>query len=186
MKPSDRIEIVNKTTYCTRDFRKIFTLAFREWHKNHLRPSRIRVEITWKEGGGIHGYAYFNSRLVYLQIPDRLKTESQWNDIGDFVDVFMHELFHCEGARHIDMKFNHSYYPKYNREKFKGMVIKNLGLKSPKPAPTTNDKMLRINERIKRWQSKAKRAANAIRKLQKSLKYYQRLQIEQLTVVKNS
>jgi len=50
---------------------------------------------------------------------------------------------------------------------------------APKPeAPTPNpriEKMRRIEARIARWESKKKRAETALKKLRKSLRYYERL-----------
>jgi hypothetical protein len=183
MKPSQRIGIINKTTFSTRDFRKIFTIAFREWHKKHIKPQRIRVEISWTKRTGIHGYAWIGGHSVILRIPNAKKDLEEFSPItiADIISVFLHEVDHCSGTDHNDMAFRNKYYPEYDSKKFEGMTVKNLGLKAPKPKPTTGDKIIQIAQRLKRWQSKEKRAQTAIKKLQRHLKRYQKVQVAELS-----
>lgn len=183
MKPSQRIGINNKTTFSTRDLRKVFTIGFREWHKHHIKPRRIFVNVTWARRDNIHGTAWIGGTTINMMIPKRIRKALEMESFHkhDLISVFMHEVDHCSGTDHYDMAFRNKYCPDYDKTKFEGITIRNLGLKAPKPKPTTGDKMLQIAQRLKRWQSKEKRAQTAIKKLQRQLKHYQKAQVAELS-----
>lgn len=103
-------------------------------------------------------------------------------DVPPFVALVQHELWHNYGIRHGDMP-NTVRYCSTDTD-FVRQVVADLGfdaveeISTPEP-PDLDDKraskLASLDERIARWEGKLRRAENAIKKLRRQRRYYERV-----------
>lgn len=155
------IEIVNKTKHSTKSLRAIFTLVHADFLKLHAHPKRLRVYVG-RARHHVHGFAYLNSGAIDLFLPSK-------PDLQTVAWVFYHELLHCDGLEHKDMpdrKLSHKDFS----------YVDHLTIEPEQPkrklSKTVDTKITALKARRRRWLTKMIRAHRAIRKIDRSLKYY--------------
>ena len=82
------------------------------------------------------------------------------HDASHWVFGLLHPTFKTHSAAHAALE----------RQMIEAVLAKGWHLPKEKPAPVVIDEMANIEARIKKWRSKAKRAATAIRKLERKAK----------------
>lgn len=130
------------------------------------------------------GKAFLNSSLMYVNVPASLI------DRIDLAMVIAHEMAHTRGMTHNQMRG----HPQYRRvgvyrqfyswaesmplekylEKMKADPVQKI-IPEPKPKkPIQVVRFEKISEQVKKWESKFKRAENALKKLRPKLSYYEK------------
>ncbi len=190
-KGMQRISLVNRTDYNSRDLRAIFAAVLKQYHRSHAKPERVNVvcEYRRKRDGFCGGYGWYDSYRMKIMLPKEpkdlvyagivvLKAEervSQSN--GDYTLVqrvartFHHELDHLRGLRHSEMK------PDRKRElpDLTGFQLRHRAPKKEAEVDRSPDaKIERLRARMKRWESKKKRAETAIKTITRKIRYYER------------
>lgn len=170
-----RIAIYNKTKYQNRDIRRIVSTVMKEYWRTHTKPERVSITCIYRRvrDGFCGGYAYYNSGVVVLKISkdaDRVHSCRKDDDPAmNIARTLLHELCHCRGLKHGDMAKDET----FNVEYVRGFFLRFR--QEPKPKERTDEaKIIQLYDRKKRWFTKAKRAETAIRKINKSLHYYER------------
>jgi hypothetical protein len=146
---------------------------------------RARCTVTWTytRGGGIgaSGRASLGGGRCRLRLP---REEVQ---LVEVLWLVRHEVMHLFGVEHRDMPHSVMHRTEtgygYVREAFPhlftryGEVLRWEPLKAPKAKPTSEDlatqKIVAITDRLTRWDSKRRRAENAIKKLERQRRYYE-------------
>jgi len=185
------MQITNKTNYDTRTMSRVFRVVFTSvaksigQHTPHFNRSLRRslcVEVKYvREGYGYTGSARSNWMILRLPRNELFIPMLAW--------LFDHEVRHNHGHDHGWKKFPKHMMHVDDEQAMKthGWVLEKLSLThhtitenepEKKPKPTNEEKqaqkIARLLERRKAWLTKKKRADNAIKKINKSLKYYQR------------
>lgn len=179
MKKHQSIILNNKTHYSSRDLKKLFGNLLKKYKKAHSDFFHKSVRITciynrYKDGF-CGGYAYYNNNIVILKLPKEKIGYTHHNGLSDTFEqrltrTFEHELDHCRGLKHRVM------------EKDSARDISHLDMsivigektKNKKNNNKSTDKLISLINRRKNWETKAKRAATALKKLNMSIKYYQK------------
>jgi hypothetical protein len=179
------MKIINETGYETRPLATIIRRVAAE----ELEPSkRKRAVITIKyqrRGTRKLGHATIGGTRCSLLVPrpEVPPPAVPQFDREQFAKICAHEFAHLRGMRHRQMRGN----PRYDwvegdrgwrkhvqkMEYCAGVLIT---LKRPKSRPKDTDatKLSRVLLRISDWETKRKRAENALRKYKKRQRYYER------------
>ncbi len=169
------VKLDNSTHYRSRDLAKLFMVVFQNYKRE--RPDFTRTSMfvgciyRRTKDGFCGGYAYYNSGHVVMKLP-KVKTERGYSSNDTFAQgiarTFHHELDHCYGLKHGNMVSEHIRNVKY--------IDFDIAEKSkPQKKEKTDDiKIISLQERRKKWESKIKRAKTAIVKINRTLKYYDR------------
>lgn len=162
------INLKNKTRYLKRDLMRLFNYALKYYHKYYNFPARLNLTCInrRKDDGFCGGSAYYNSNLVTLKLPRQDKYGSD-NITQRIVRTLYHELMHCRGLKHGDM----SQDCLIEIPDVSGFQLRRYA-EIVKPKTTIDDKIRKLLERRRNWESKLLRAENAIKKLDKKVKYY--------------
>lgn len=173
------MKLVNETRYPTREIRKIITAVHAEEAKirGKLRTwDSLRVTVKYSRRRRYWGCASYSGYTMMLTLP------GGGARVDELVALVQHELWHNYGIRHGD-------YPSTvrscdTRTPFVQRCLARLGFERIEEKPvggprlTTDErraaKLASIEDRIKRWESKRKRAENALRKLRKQRTYYEK------------
>jgi hypothetical protein len=201
------MRVNNKTRYGTRKLRSIFcavhsdiatpldtwrhltvTVVYSRRRRRHRwNDEDERIESYLDDGGprNMSGHASLDGYSMTLCVP-RTHLQSLW-----LAKLFHHELLHSYGKRHPEYpKSLGSDFWRGDAENYRWILDKHelpelLDEKPeepPAPKPTKEAKQLaavqRLIARRKAWVTKARRAATALAKIDKSLRYYQREGIE--------
>lgn len=183
------MKITNKTQYDTRTmsrvFRTVYTRVAASIGQNTPQFNRrlrkvLDVEVKYiRDGYGYSGRAGGN--WMILRIPRKELS------IAKLAWLFDHEIRHNHGQDHRDYP-QHMMHMEGDKKvaKTHGWVLDKLSLPETiteqepekKPKPTKGEKQAqrisRLLERRKKWLTKKKRADNALKKINKSLKYYEK------------
>lgn len=172
-----KFTIVNRTRYQIRHLRAFVTRAY--WVAWEAAPGRAqrhasthaRITITFarsnrRANGHSTGHAYLNSGRCYVGIHDQVNRR-------DFARVIAHEFGHCFGLDHADMTggplWGIGMSEEQNTRLYGWTDALPLDPQPAIPKPTAQDRYSYrrrlIEASLKRWQTKQKRAHNAIRKL---------------------
>jgi len=90
------MKITNKTEYSTRHLRKIFIACEKNEGTDYTKR---QVEVRYKKGSKVAGYAWYNSYSVVIKLPKpKYKT-----DIHQLAKVYIHEIGHNLNLRHKEM-----------------------------------------------------------------------------------
>lgn len=180
------ITIKNQTRYPTRELRKIIVRAARQVdatpgknkHRLDERGLRYRVEVGYTRGGfhgGSSGECY---HLGYGACVVRLPRGTA--DPHDFAYVVAHELAHCAGQKHADMRGCPWWTRKRRGRSFAWAWTFVLEEKA-KPKKARPDGYALAAKRLEesvanlsRWEAKLRRAQTAIKKYRRRIRYYQR------------
>src|SRR5262245_9182223 len=175
-----KLVIDNQTAWDTRALRTVFLKVINENIKfEGPLLHGIKARVVYTRRGGYSGYAFYHSGRMTIRLPHPTRSRSTETrlpmlDIYHVAHLVEHELAHCRGYKHKGMcglngwkNAKASYYPYLD-----GLTI---GLKAEKPKPVVDKtavKTERIAARIKSWETKLKRAENALKKLRKQQRYY--------------
>jgi len=167
------ITIDNRTVYREDDLRRIFSAVLRDYHRRvSERPRTIVVRCVYRrlKDGFCGGYAHYNSGNVCLKLPKEPIIYQGEPAVERIARTLHHELDHCRGLRHGEMTHD------ANRDLscVTGLTLRKRSLAKPKATPTPDDKLTRLIERRKRWETKAKRCESALRKLTRQIRGYER------------
>ncbi len=149
---------------------------------------RLRVKIAGREENHTSGRAYLNGHGydwdVFLTLPRPVKLGTAWYSAKDkgkpnyysaraFCRLVYHELMHTYG-------YNHHQYNGISGAELEKLVPENYDLPA-QPAPAVKEKPAAWQKRYqqalaaeKRWASKEKRAAKALKKARQKIRYYER------------
>jgi len=200
------VRVENKTNYSTRALRSIFCSVHGDLPRKLPTWRRLTVTIVYakrmekwfveKEDGGkelvpmahgpthMTGSASYNGRHMTLRLP-RERVDLLW-----VAKLFHHEILHNFGTRHPD-------YPAHLGRNFwktdaEGYrwVIEKHGFEQyldevvpeSKAKPTIDEKrderVQRLLQRRKAWVTKLRRAETALKKIDQSLRYYDKQGVE--------
>lgn len=186
--------VKNTSGYETRALKAVFTKvhAFMRSPKCEGKPApnwkNLRVVIEGREDNRHSGRAYLGGHGydwdLFLTIPRPVKRGTNWyskNQKGQrneyrvhrLASLVYHELMHTYG-------YNHNQYNDIRADDLERLYPDNYVLPVPEPKPEAPKvaawvgKRERLLKRRKAWQTKAKRAKNALAKIEKSLAYYER------------
>jgi len=193
----------NKTRYFSKDLTKLFTLVLREYKRTTFDFKHKIVNVTciyrrWNDRQCSGSVEYYNSNNILIKIPKNYKKSklsfSQQERInyknlieeyvgqeikedGDTLEqsitrTFLHLLDFCRGRTNgkiISSELRDiSYLPE-------DLIIREK--KSPiKKKKTVDIKVTKLLERKKKWESKLMRCENAITKINRQVKYYEKKQ----------
>lgn len=160
------LKIVNKTKWNTDHLRAFVMRARAEVFGEHARGKKLVVTfVTSRRYGSVSGYAYIGGTNSRIRIPkDAIDKRS-------LAQILKHELAHNAGAngerwmrRSKDLGFRH---PEW-RQTVEWADALPLEKAAPKPKPTKGERVERAlaiaQRRKKEWQTRAKRAATALKK----------------------
>lgn len=176
-----KFRIVNRTVYPTKQLRSFVVRAYRvaakaagprvvaEYERRFAKLEIIFARSNRRSGGYSTGHAYLVSSICHVGIHDNPHKP-------DVARVIVHEIGHCFGLNHSDMAGSAIWMRDWKAGGTRSDSIyawaNDLPL-CPKPSkakPTIDQRrageLARIEAGIRRWQTKAKRAENALRKLQ--------------------
>lgn len=169
------MKIRNQTKYNSRTLRSIACAVYTDVRKTEgacWQWGALRIE-TVTARSGYSGWAHLNGFKMRLRLPpDKL-------DVAQFAALVEHELYHIYGVAHHKGSMN--CWKHYKPELYQYAVDKigatHLTPEAPKPKAKTDATAIRYERLLQReqsWLTKAKRAKNALAKIQKSKKYYEK------------
>lgn len=160
------MKLDNKTSWSTRDLKKVLTEALKRDEKVEGKLSqrqRLIVNITAAKKWCYSGRAYLNGTWMTLKISGKVL------DLHYLVTLFVHELQHIRGYRHKKMSkpnwgekhsWTHSFSVGYKQNKLKA----DLQLKR------YNNVLSKISEKTKA----IKRLQDSLKKWRQKQRYYER------------
>ena len=170
-----RLKLINKTSWDTRDLRRLVLkcLEHRGWDKNREH----RTEIVSARRPFVSGWAYYNRPFVRMKVPNGRSYSYDRSEVFDcfntksFVKVLLHEIDHNLGLHHKEMADSDKLPLPSFAESF--IVHKEeLKVASPNPKEVPRKRYERIILKIDDKQRKIKRLQNALKKLVAQKKYY--------------
>lgn len=188
--------IKNTSGRSTREIKKVFTKvhAYMRKLENRAAPNwkNLRVKIEGRDGNYHSGRAYYNGHGddwdLFLTLPrpivkgqgfngyEHAKGRANKYRVHELVHIVYHELMHTYG-------YDHSQYSDITTAEAEKLYPENfeVPVEQPTPAklkqaacPKWRTKYESALKRRKAWLSKQKRAANALKKVEKQIKYYER------------
>jgi hypothetical protein len=156
------MKITNKTQYDTRYLRRLFLAC-----ENHegTNPKRRHVCVQPKSGGGVGGYAWYNSHSVVM------KLSGVKADARDVAQVYIHEVGHNLGLRHKDMAackdIQIDFWPD------EAVPLKAAKPTKPKPS-IVEQRAAKAEAKLTEWTKKLNRAKTYVKKYQRKVRYYQK------------
>ena len=175
-----KVMIDNRTSYRTDDLLRIANAVMREYHKTYTTPETLRLTCIYRRirDGFCGGEGWYYSNRVTLKLSkdvDKVKSRGESDDQAmNIARTILHELAHCRGLRHGDMGEGGRDDHRYNVEYVREFPVREKAQPKAKPAPSIEDKLERLEARRKKVEARIKRAQNALRKVLKSIQYYQR------------
>ncbi len=171
------MRIKNSTNWCTADFKRILQrVAAEELEPPHRK--RLRVEIHQMRGrqnphGWCRGFAYIRGYWMKLTVP------KEYVDPVDFAFVAAHEMAHCRGLDHPNMR-----HPRYRRMGDQYRTIygwageMTIMAKAARPAPTVYDKLTNAlahaQRMLERHARRMRLQLTVTKRWQRRVAYYQR------------
>jgi len=171
--PKLKITLKNETKYRSKDLKMLFEICFKAYKQTNwnLKYDNINVRCIYRrtKDGFCGGYAWYNHNAVVMKLPKEKRPYEKDTFEQRIARTFLHELDHCKGLRHgsmmADSQRNISFLP---------ADISVEPYKEPeKKTKEVADKVTVLLSRRKRWEGKLKRSQNAIRKINKQIKYYE-------------
>jgi hypothetical protein len=179
------MRITNHTKWNTADLRKVILAVLNQWNARETRKvskTRLRVTVTYNRSAGRYttGHAWLNSATMRLYVG---KNEV---DVLGLANTAEHEIAHCAGYDHDHMHgyLARAWHPTDDKRRAEsaarypflaGVAIRPKAVKPAKPKPDAQVVAYdRVIAGIARWQTKAKRAATALKKLNQRKRYYEK------------
>jgi len=179
-----KITLKNETHLVTKDLKRFIKRCLEEFNKyyfvKHAYRNKLNISVVYKKlDNYIGGYAYYNSRTIQIKIPKDFKqidstlSGRQYSYIFEFAQTMFHELEHCEGKYHKEMRnfWKMSYPTPWANDYI-------INYKEPKPKQIKtpdmklSKKLLSLENRKKNWESKLRRAQNALKIINRQTNYY--------------
>lgn len=184
------MDIENKTTWDTKDLRKVFQLVC---INEAYTPRRIIVVygtriIEYSKGNqrvGVSGVARIGSGWVKMKIPNSILiyesnenhnirveklTELNGKVIKRIAQVLAHELGHNRGLRHREM-MRVSFI---NVDYIDGLIIHRKSKPKNKEKDPIKERYHNLLKKISQWETKSKRAKTYLKKYGDKRKYYEK------------
>jgi|SRR5215471_1315517 len=170
------MKIINKTKWRTDHLRAFVTrIARMELDADH-RKHCVMTIVSSRRPTYISGYASIGGYTSKVRIP----TENV--DKARMCAVIAHELAHNRGMRgeHSMRKANTIYsnrghrYQEFYAWAYDMPLEKKVAPRKITRGERSEQRILRLNRLLVRWEGKALRAKNAIKKINRQLKYYER------------
>lgn len=173
------MKLTNKTHYETRLLRKLLTVCLREFRRREGDPRQIRhLEVTVEHGRSkwIGGRAYLNGRFVRMILPKNFERYTSGNAPQVFARIFIHELGHCVGMRHMKGHAGEGEFWEWIRanideERFPLPIAESK--RKPK-GPLQEKRYLQAVANSKRAETRLKRAQTLAKKWRTKVRYYER------------
>ena len=177
-----RFEVNNGTRYRTADIRRLLRGAASEVFERGEKPV-IRVRVVHAYRGSVSGCATLGGTMMTLRLGRAV------TDVRRVAAMIVHEMGHLKGIAHPQMRGNAWWtwrgYPKGTPDVMERWLkqhewARGLALHEEMPkarprligAALVEFKREKIEQSLRRWTSKAKRAANVLKKLRARLRYY--------------
>ena len=185
MRARRRIEIENRTIYRNDDLRALIRKACGIVFDPGDKPIVRALVMTAKSKSQVTGCAYVGGTRMTIRIGKEVR------DLRVVGAIIVHELGHLRGLRHPDMRGGAKWtdvgvptrdgVSGYDQWMKANEWVAGMQLRKRDPivkekvtgVELVEIKMVRVQANLARWESKAKRAANAIRKLRKQVRYYE-------------
>lgn len=175
------MKIHNKTKWRTKHLRAIISEVMkrspthlRDSFKQHKYRAKLDVTVAYHRHGmsnGCGGFGWYNSWSIKLLV------SSHEVDRVDLARTIAHELAHTLDYKHSDMKGPLFTRVGNWREIYAWAESFPLGQEQPKAKPKGTDlQLVRYNRVLNaqgRWETKLKRAQNALKKLRTQRRYYE-------------
>lgn len=200
MKQHKEVELVNETHYLAKDLKKIIAVIFKHYKKHNFSPkvkacNLVKVKCVYSRKNIVNCEANASNNFIKLKLPKEVqlfnrseKLRKANHNIGILDDDskdegFGLESFEARVAKCIvwSLDFN---LQNINRE-FKSINVDflpkdiKIGEKQPqvKEKKTVDTKLIALQKLKANWERKLKRCENAIDKLDKKIKYYEKKKI---------
>lgn len=157
------MRIVNKTAWRT-DHLRAFISRVAETEFEPWRRKRLRVDVDYRRGlGDCRGYAWINSNFFQLRLP------REDVDRVDLALTIAHELAHCRGLDHKDMRGNARYsFTKGRgyREVYAWADGLPLEKRNPKlkVRPSVSTKVAHAEAKVVEWERRLKKGTTILKK----------------------
>lgn len=172
------IKITNRTHWQTKHLRAFAVRAANQILDDGTKP-HLTIEFSYNRGGTRHdscsGRAWIGGSHARVMVP------SGSIDKTDLASVIAHELAHCRGVTHAQMRGASLYRRVGNwREHYawaETLPLEKVSAKPKRvvtPVERANAKLNVVRARLKQWQTRLKRAQTAIQKYRAQEKYYLR------------
>lgn len=178
------MKITNNTHYETRHLRAFVTrIAKKELAEvDPARRKAITIEfVHTRTSQSTSGYAYCNGYYTRIRLPKNLKVGDHWM----VAKILAHEFHHLAGRkggreneyamrRSIPYGWHEKTPAHYSWAEDLPLEVKVAKIKpTPTPGEKAEANIARIEKLIANWETKAKRAKNALAKYRRQLKYHQ-------------
>lgn len=176
------MKLNNETLYDTRKLRSIITAVFRRFEKIEGKGSypwgMLKVDVVYGRGlGTVAGEAFVKGIYMRLFL-GRCRADTRW-----LAHIIEHELEHCYGYGHRQMArvtqktwdVGYSKHYDWAAEKYGEEFLPELP--KPKTGPVVSlqeQRYQRLCERERKWEPKLRRAKNALTKIRRQKKYYEK------------
>lgn len=164
------MKINNKTKYETRALRNLFKKCVKELGLKKPRTIDV-VTSKYRYCKGIGGLATIGGSYIKMKLPKLSETEKI--DVQRLARVFIHECHHNMGMIHKEMTSS----DKLNVDFVSGLEIPII-VKNKLENENDDDKILEkynlIKKRLKKHKTRQKRINNIVKKLDKSIAYYEK------------
>jgi hypothetical protein len=185
------VKVKNKTQYESAAMLKILRRAAKE----ELEPAhrkRMVVHIRESNRGITHrnrlGSAFIGGDFIEIVMPKNPKIRGWWKSNGVrchqscldpvvFAKVAAHEFAHARGLDHKDMHSSPRYRWVGNWRDLYAWANEfpiRVKPKRKRPKPGNPEKLANIKVLIQKWESKKRRAENALKKYRQKARYYER------------
>jgi hypothetical protein len=172
-----RVKVTNDTRYPTRELRKIFTEVHRRIAKYEgclPQWKSIEVNVVYSRKRHTSGWAYRSGYYTKLCIRRGIIS------VHSVAYLFAHEMMHLYGYGHNRMG-NRGHSAPVDLDDIEQVLgfadIKEREpqkKKRPEGVELQQQRYLRVLELEREWQSKLKRAQNALKKYRRKKRYYER------------
>jgi hypothetical protein len=164
------MKITNLTNWRT----DLLAALIRRVAQDELTPEQVKtlhVTVKWHKANWIGGYARYNSTSMALKLP---RTDTL--DPVEVAAVIAHEMAHCRGLHHRQMKGNRYQYKPGWRDRYRYAAEYPLERKpvTVKRKPGDEQKFIHCLVMVTRWKTKVKRAATGLRQWTRKARYYEK------------
>lgn len=192
------LELTNNTHYFKKDLEKLLTLVFQEYKRNDYKKifaryqyDTIRVFCKYRKVAGWN--TSYQQNFIVLKLPKLRVNENNETFEQNIVRAFLHELDYCCGVpqyskpRDSDRKLQVNALNEILGASFKiskhdmnrdisylpaDLIVREKGSTVKKKTPDL--KVTVLLERKKKWESRMKRCKNALTKIERKIKYYEK------------
>jgi len=171
------MKIINKTHWRTDQIRTFLSRIAKQEELSADKRKRLIVTISYTKSGDVDngyssGHAWVGGRHMTVSV-------SKENlDKVDFAHVIAHEMAHIRGLQHKQMNGRIAYSRVGNWREFyawaETLPLEVKEVKAKQKADVQETRYESVLTRLKSWETKLKRASNAIKKLRTQQRYYEK------------